>query len=40
MIAGRTAGRTVRKTKVTFGDFGLAVSVSPPPASVTFTPPA
>jgi hypothetical protein len=38
--ATETVGRTVRKTHVTFGDFGLAVSVSPPPASETFTPPA
>ena len=38
--ATETTGRTVRKTQVTFGDFGLAVSVSPPPASETFTPPA
>jgi hypothetical protein len=38
--ATETAGKTVRKTQVTFGDFGLAVSVSPPPAGVTFTPPA
>jgi hypothetical protein len=38
--ATETAGSTVRKTHVTFGDFGLTVSVSPPPASETFTPPA
>jgi hypothetical protein len=38
--ATETTGRTVHKTRVTFGDFGLAVSVSPPPASETFIPPA
>jgi hypothetical protein len=38
--ATQTAGRTVHKTRMTFGDFGLTVSVSPPPASETFTPPA
>jgi hypothetical protein len=32
-------GQTVRKIKITFGDVGLRVSVSPPPASVTFIPP-
>ena len=37
--ATETVGQTVHKTRVTFGDFGLAVSVSPPPASETFTPP-
>jgi hypothetical protein len=37
--ATETVGRTVHKTHVTFGDFGLAVSVSPPPASETLTPP-
>jgi hypothetical protein len=38
--ATETTGRTVHQTRVTFGDFGLAVSVSPPPAGQTFTPPA
>jgi hypothetical protein len=38
--ATETVGRTVHKTRVRFGDFGLTVSVSPPPASETFTPPA
>ena len=31
-------GRTVRKVEITFGDFGVPVSVSAPPASETFTP--
>ena len=31
--------RTVSQVEVTFGDFGLPVSVSPPPASQTWTPP-
>jgi hypothetical protein len=31
---------TVTKVQVTFGGFGLPVSVSPPPASQTWTPPA
>ncbi len=30
---------TVRKVAITFGDFGLPVSVSPPPASETWIPP-
>ena len=38
--ATETVGKTVHKTHVRFGDFGLAVAVSPPPASETFTPPA
>jgi hypothetical protein len=38
--ATETVGRTVHKTRVTFGDFGLTVSVSSPPASEVFTPPA
>jgi hypothetical protein len=38
--ATQITGRTVHKTHVTFGNFGLTVSVSPPPASETFTPPA
>jgi hypothetical protein len=29
---------TVRKVEITFGDFGLPVSVSPPPAGQTFVP--
>ncbi len=32
-------GRTVRKIEITFGDFGLPVSVRPPPPGVTFIPP-
>jgi hypothetical protein len=35
-----TRPRTVRHITITFGDFGLPVSVSPPPASVTWIPPA
>jgi hypothetical protein len=31
---------TVRHITITFRDFGLPVAVSPPPASVTWTPPA
>lgn len=31
---------TVRHITITFGDFGLPVTVSPPPASETWTPPA
>jgi len=38
--ATQTFGQNKRKVQVTFGDFGLAVSVSPPPASETYTPPA
>src|SRR5262249_23062111 len=38
--ATQTFGRNQRKVQVTFGEFGLAVSVSPPPASQTYTPPA
>jgi hypothetical protein len=38
--ATQTLGRTKRTVRVTFGDFGLAVSVSPPPPSETYTPPA
>jgi hypothetical protein len=34
-----TFGRTVRKIEITFGGFGLPVSVSPPPARATFIPP-
>ena len=30
---------TVQKVTITFGDFGLPVSVSPPPASQTWIPP-
>jgi hypothetical protein len=30
---------TVRQIKITFTDFGRPVSVSPPPARVTFIPP-
>ena len=30
---------TVSQIKITFGDFGLPVSVSPPPASQTWVPP-
>ena len=40
MDATQTFGKNTRKVQVTFGDFGLAVSVSPPPASQTYTPPA
>ena len=36
----QTFGQNKRKVQVTFGDFGLAVSVSSPPASETYTPPA
>jgi hypothetical protein len=38
--ATQTLGKNKRKVQVTFGDFGLTVSVSPPPASETYTPPA
>ncbi|HET9967933.1 MAG TPA: hypothetical protein VFQ68_06820, partial [Streptosporangiaceae bacterium] len=38
--ATQTFGKNKRKVQVTFGDFGLAVPVSPPPASETYTPPA
>ncbi|MGD0246724.1 MAG: hypothetical protein ABSB59_41230 [Streptosporangiaceae bacterium] len=38
--ATQALGQNRRTVRVTFGDFGLAVSVSPPPASETFTPPA
>jgi hypothetical protein len=34
-----SAGQTERNVEITFGDFGLPVSVSPPPASETFIPP-
>ena len=37
--ATQTFGQTKRTVRVTFGDFGLKVSVSPPPASETYTPP-
>ena len=40
MDATQTFGKNTRKVQVTFGDFGLAVPVSPPPASQTYTPPA
>jgi hypothetical protein len=33
-----TIGNTERRVEMTFGDFGVPVSVSPPPASETFTP--
>jgi hypothetical protein len=33
-------GQTVRKVEISFGNFGLPVSVSAPPANETFTPPA
>jgi hypothetical protein len=35
-----TFGRTVRKIEITFGGFGLPVAVAPPPARMTFIPPA
>jgi hypothetical protein len=35
-----TFANTVTKVQITFGGFGLPVSVSPPPASQTWTPPA
>ena len=35
--ATETFNRTVQKVEITFGDFGLPVSVSAPPASETFT---
>jgi len=38
--ATQTFGQNKRKVQVTFGDFGLAVSVNLPPASETYTPPA
>lgn len=36
--ATEAIGNTVRKAQMTFGDFGLPVSVSAPPASETFAP--
>jgi hypothetical protein len=36
--ATQTFGQTKRTVRVTFGDFGLAVSVSPPPAARTLVP--
>jgi hypothetical protein len=36
--ATQTLGQTKRTVRVTFGDFGLAVSVSPPPAEQIFVP--
>jgi hypothetical protein len=36
--ATQTLGQTKRTVRVTFGDFGLAVSVSPPPADQTVVP--
>lgn len=36
--ATQTFGQKKRTVRVTFGDFGLAVSVSPPPAARTFVP--
>jgi hypothetical protein len=33
-----TIGNTERQVEMRFGDFGVPVSVSPPPASETFTP--
>jgi hypothetical protein len=36
--ATETTGKTVEKVQMTFGDFGVRVSVSAPPASQTFTP--
>jgi hypothetical protein len=38
--AQESFGGTVRHITITFGDFGLPVTVSPPSASVTWTPPA
>jgi len=32
-------GGTVSQVEITFGDFGLPVSVGPPPASQTWVPP-
>jgi hypothetical protein len=40
LAARESFGQTVRDITITFRDFGLPVSVSPPPASVTYTPPA
>jgi hypothetical protein len=34
-----TFSNTVFQVKISFGDFGLPVSVSPPPASETYIPP-
>ncbi len=36
--ATEAIGNTVRKVQMTFGDFGLPVSVSASPASETFAP--
>ena len=36
--ATETTGKTVEKVQMTFADFGVRVSVSAPPASLTFTP--
>jgi Sigma-70 region 2 len=36
--ATQTIGKTVAKVQMTFGDFGVRVSVSAPPAGQTFTP--
>ncbi len=36
--ATEAVGDTVRKVQMTFGDFGLPVSVSAPSASETFAP--
>jgi hypothetical protein len=35
----RSFGATVSQVEISFGGFGRPVSVSPPPASVTWTPP-
>lgn len=37
--ATQTLGKTVRKAELTFGDFGIPVSVSAPPASETVSMP-
>jgi len=38
LAAVETFWGTVRQVRITFGDFGLPVSVRPPPARLTFTP--
>ena len=40
VMRGRMSGQAKGGFSVAFGDFGLAVSVNPPPASETYTPPA
>ncbi|HEX6858148.1 MAG TPA: hypothetical protein VF204_22875 [Streptosporangiaceae bacterium] len=40
LTARESFGQTVRDVTIPFGDFGLPVAVSPPPASVTYRPPA